>query len=162
MFDFKKLYLVLGAVVLLSGVFFLGKSSVDSKSDEKNTDSGQTKKALVYKSPTCGCCVGFTGFLKKDNYEVDMQVTEDMNAIKEKYGIPHNMQSCHTSIIEDYFVEGHVPLEAIDKLLAEKPDLDGIALPGMPSGSPGMPGLKTEEFVIYGIKDGEVSEFMKI
>jgi len=72
------------------------------------------------------------------------------------------MQSCHTTEIGDYFVEGHVPIEAIDKLLAEKPDIDGITLPDMPAGSPGMPGVKREEFVIYSLKDGESSEFMRI
>ena len=85
-----------------------------------------------------------------------------MDAVKQRFNIPANMQSCHTTIIGDYFVEGHIPLEVIDKLLSEKPDLDGIALPDMPAGSPGMPGRKTEEFIIYGLKDGQVSEYMRI
>jgi hypothetical protein len=66
------------------------------------------------------------------------------------------MESCHTVEIENYFVEGHVPIEAIQKLLNEKPDINGIALPGMPSGSPGMPGLKMEKFKIHQITlDGQ-------
>ena len=85
-----------------------------------------------------------------------------MNSIKEKYNIPYNMQSCHTTEIGDYFVEGHVPIEAVNKLLAEKPDIDGITLPDMPSGSPGMPGPKREEFIIYSLKDGEAEEFMRL
>ena len=85
-----------------------------------------------------------------------------MSSIKEKYQIPDNMQSCHTTIIEDYFVEGHVPIEAIRKLLATKPDIDGIALPGMPSGSPGMSGIKTEAFKIYALSDGVVSKFLTL
>ncbi len=85
-----------------------------------------------------------------------------MSSIKKKYQIPHNMEGCHTGVIGDYFVEGHVPVEAIEELLAEKPAIGGIALPGMPSGSPGMPGQKTEAFKIYALSDGTASEFMII
>ncbi len=85
-----------------------------------------------------------------------------MSSIKEKYQIPQNMESCHTAVIADYFVEGHVPIEAIEELLKEKLDIDGIALPGMPSGSPGMPGQKIEAFKIYALSDGMASEFMTI
>ena len=79
-----------------------------------------------------------------------------------KHNIPSELESCHTTEVAGYFVEGHVPVEAIDKLLEEKPDIDGIALPGMPAGSPGMGGLKTEDFVIYALKDGEASVFMTL
>ena len=83
--------------------------------------------------------------------------------VKEKYGIPYSMRSCHTTVIGDYFVEGHVPIEAVEKLMLEKPDIKGIALPGMPSGSPGMPGSKQGPFIVYAInKDGSTSEFMRI
>lgn len=70
------------------------------------------------------------------------------------------MGSCHTAVIADYFVEGHIPIEAIEKLLEEKPGIDGIALPGMPTGSPGMPGQQTEAFKIYALSAGTASEFM--
>lgn len=88
--------------------------------------------------------------------------TEDMVSIRKKYQIPENLASCHTAFIEDYFVEGHVPIAAIEKLFEEKPDIDGIALPGMPSGSPGMTGQQTEAFKIYALRDGTASEFMII
>ncbi len=88
---------------------------------------------------------------------------DDLAPIKDKYNIPRQLQSCHTSIIGDYFVEGHVPVEAIARLIAEKPDIAGIALPGMPSGSPGMPGAKQGTWTIQAVgKDGAVTEFMKI
>lgn len=157
----KKLLAIFGALVIVAGAFFAGNSLL-TKNKEGSTPSVQGRTATMYKSPTCGCCVGYTGFLKEDGYSVNIEETSDMDSVKQTYNIPSSMQSCHTSIIGDYFVEGHIPLEIIDKLLAEKPDLDGIALPGMPSGSPGMPGLKTEEFIIYGLKDGEVSEFARI
>jgi hypothetical protein len=87
---------------------------------------------------------------------------EDLTGIKDSFGIPQDMQSCHTVKIDGYFVEGHVPMEAIRKLLEERPPIDGIALPGMLQGSPGMSGAKTEPFVIYSITAGEVAEFMTI
>ena len=73
------------------------------------------------------------------------------------------MQSCHTTTIGNYFVEGHIPIEAIEKLMTEKPNIKGIAMPGMPSGSPGMPGAKQGPFIIYAIgNDGSVGEFMRM
>lgn len=72
------------------------------------------------------------------------------------------MQSCHTTVIGGYYIEGHVPVEAIKRLLEEKPQIDGIALPGMPAGSPGMSGSKEGPFVIYSISGGQTSEFMRI
>jgi hypothetical protein len=85
-----------------------------------------------------------------------------LQTVKQKYNIPLEMQSCHTTIIGEYFIEGHVPYEAINKLLKEQPNIDGIALPGMPIGTPGMPGEKDEPYVIYQLIDGKSSVFMTI
>ena len=85
-----------------------------------------------------------------------------LHIIKKKHNIPLEMQSCHTTILGKYFIEGHVPIEAINKLLKEKPDIDGIALPGMPIGTPGMPGEKEEPYIIYQLVDGKSSVFMTI
>ena len=84
------------------------------------------------------------------------------NRIKKKHNIPLEMQSCHTTILDKYFIEGHVPIEAINKLLKEQPDIDGIALPGMPIGTPGMPGEKEEPYIIYQLVDGKSSVFMTL
>lgn len=116
----------------------------------------------VYKSASCGCCVGYVGELESNGYDVETVTVEDMSVIKKKYNIPADMQSCHTSVVEGYFVEGHVPVEAIEKLLTERPDVNGIALPKMPAGSPGMPGVKSEPFKIYSLIDGKPSEFVSI
>ncbi len=116
----------------------------------------------TYRSPTCGCCVGWEEYLKTAGFEVESVVTDDVTAIKDDLQIPDDMRSCHTAIIGDYFVEGHVPVEAIQKLLDEQPEIDGIALPGMVQGSPGMSGEKSEPFVIYSVSGGSVDEFMTI
>jgi hypothetical protein len=85
--------------------------------------------------------------------------TDDLTAIKAEHGVPQAAWSCHTAIIDGYVVEGHVPIEAIDDLLAEHPPIDAIALPGMPAGSPGMPGVKAAPFEILAIEAGTTSTF---
>ena len=82
---------------------------------------------------------------------MEVKSTKDMNSVKEKYGVPVNMESCHTTIVDDYVVEGHIPIEVVDQLLKDRPDISGIALPDMPAGSPGMPGKKIEPFKIYSL-----------
>jgi hypothetical protein len=124
--------------------------------------SSSTKTAVLYKSPTCGCCTKYTGYLKSQGYDVEVVKTNDMQSIKDQYGIPHNMESCHTTIIEGYAIEGHIPIEGINYLLTQRPDLDGIALPGMPSGSPGMPGSKFEPFQIFALQDGQASNLINL
>jgi hypothetical protein len=74
-----------------------------------------------------------------------------MQSVKEKYDISPIMESCHTMVIDDYVVEGHVPIEVVKKLLTEKPNIAGISLPDMPAGSPGMPGIKRDPFTIYSL-----------
>ncbi len=115
----------------------------------------------IYKTPNCGCCVGYSSYLESNDYNVKIISLDDLSSIKDKYNIPQNMESCHTMIIDDYFVEGHVPIEVVEKLVNEKPNIDGIALPRMPAGSPGMPGKKIEPFTIYSLINGEEMVYTK-
>ncbi len=121
-------------------------------------------KAVVFKSQSCGCCGNYFSYMKRQQgFDVSTFTTEDMSSVKDKYGVPLSMQTCHTMIVGNYFVEGHVPVEAVRKLLAEKPDIKGIALPGMPEASPGMPGSKRGPFEVYAVSnDGKTSLFMTI
>ncbi|MBF0214834.1 MAG: hypothetical protein HQM00_14950 [Magnetococcales bacterium] len=98
--------------------------------------------AKVYKSPLCGCCTGYVEFLKSEGYAVEVENVADMDPVKRELGVPKEMESCHTTRIGGYVVEGHVPLKTLQRLLQEKPAIPGIALPGMPTGVPGMPGPK--------------------
>ena len=118
---------------------------------------------VVYKTANCGCCLNYINYMARQGLEVETKnVSEDDIArIKDEYEIPHDMWSCHTSLVGRYIVEGHIPLEAIEKLVSENPDIRGIAMPGMPSGSPGMPGLKTRPFEIYSLhNNGSTELFM--
>ena len=134
-------------------------------SDKKNVLANvKNNKQIVevFKTPSCGCCYGYILFLEKEQFNVKETDMRNLHSIKQKYNIPLEMQSCHTTIIGKYFIEGHVPLEAVNRLLKEQPDIDGISLPGMPIGTPGMPGDKDEPYVIYQLKDGKSSVFMTI
>lgn len=117
--------------------------------------------ATVYKSATCGCCGGYVEELKRQGANVDVQVISDaeLAKIKIEKGVTPEFQSCHTSIIDGYIVEGHVPIEAVAKLRTERPDIKGIALPGMPSGTPGMPGPK---FAPYDVRTLGGEAYLKI
>lgn len=144
-------------LILIIGILALAGCA---SQDNGNPNEGGVKVTL-YKSPSCGCCVGYGAELKSRGFNVET-ISADMPSIKQQYNIPAKMQSCHTAIIGNYFVEGHVPFEAVNKLLDEKPEIDGIALPGMPSGSPGMPGTKRESFTVYALTNGNAAVFMKV
>ena len=130
-------------------------------SPEARGTTGQTA-VTIYSSPTCGCCAQYAVYLEEEGFQVTLERTNNVDEIKDSLGIPDDVRSCHTAVIGRYFVEGHVPVAAIAKLLEEQPEIDGIALPGMPSGSPGMLGSKEGPFVIYAVADGAVSEFMTL
>ncbi len=155
----KKLTMLLIAVLLLMVLLVAGCTSTGNAT---SIDSIGGTTFIVYKSQQCGCCMEYIGYL--DSKEVDFKVNAvpDVSPIKDKYKIPDNMRSCHTTVAGKYFIEGHVPLEAVNKMLQEKPDIDGIALPGMPPGAAGMSGTKTGKFKIYSIKNGQAELFMEI
>lgn len=117
------------------------------------------KKATVYRDPNCGCCGGHAAYLRRHGYTVTIVPKADLTPIKRRYAVPDELLSCHTTVIGRYAIEGHVPISPIDKLLRERPKIRGIALPGMPSGSPGMPGPKNAAFRIYSFSDGPTRIF---
>ena len=98
----------------------------------------------VYKSPTCGCCRRWVDLARGAGYTMTVHDTDDVESIKRRLKIPESLWSCHTAIVGGYHIEGHVPLDLVAKLLREKPKGSGLAVPGMPAGSPGMeiPGKK--------------------
>lgn len=117
--------------------------------------------ATVYKSPSCSCCSGYIEELKRQGANVTVEMVDEnrLTEIKAEYGISQELSSCHTTLIDGYAIEGHVPIEAVLKLRTEKPAIKGITLPGMPSGSPGMPGPK---FAPYEVLSLDGSLFMEI
>lgn len=96
-------------------------------------------RMLVYRDPSCGCCEAWAGIASNAGYQVELIDRSDMPAMKRQFGVPEELRSCHTAIVAGYAVEGHVPMEDVKRLLTEKPaGVRGIAVAGMPLGSPGM------------------------
>jgi len=139
-------------VLVVIGIvgFMVSQNSSSDIEENKLTNRGGVV-ATMYKSPSCSCCGQYSEYLKREGYDVKVEATQDVSVIKEQYGVPYELESCHTMEVGGYVVEGHVPEEAVQKLLTEKPDIKGIGMAGMPSGSPGMPGPKKQDFVVYEI-----------
>lgn len=145
----KRIKTLLSAVLLAT--------SLAGQAEEAVSD----KEITVYRSPTCGCCGKWIDHVKQNRFIVKDIVSNDMQAIKQKYGVPANLASCHTAVVDGYIVEGHVPATDIEKLLETKPDVVGISAPGMPMGSPGMEmGSRADDFDVMSFdKAGNVKVF---
>jgi len=118
----------------------------------------------VYKSATCGCCSKWVEHMQANGFDVKAIDVDDIDKVKRERGVPADTASCHTAIVNGYVVEGHVPADAVLKVLKEKPAIAGIAVPGMPMGSPGMevPGGQKEAFNIVAFdKAGKTSIYQK-
>ena len=118
----------------------------------------------VYKSPSCGCCTKWVDILKANKaLRVSTRDVEDVGAIKESVGVPSSLGSCHTALAGGYAFEGHVPVDLVLKVLRERPKIAGLAVPGMPAGSPGMevPGRKDAYDVMAFTRDGKTRVFAK-
>jgi hypothetical protein len=115
----------------------------------------ELRKAILYKSPQCTCCEGYADYLRGNGFVVSVKPTHDLATISHDAGVPDKLQGCHTMFVDGYVIDGHVPVGIVRRLLAERPPIKGITLPGMPAGSPGMTGTKTAPFVVYALpKDG--------
>ena len=118
---------------------------------------------LVYKTPTCGCCNGWVEHLEAAGFTVDARNVTDIMTVKRDGGVPPQMSSCHTAIIDGYVVEGHVPADQLKRLLAERPDIAGIAVPGMPTGSPGMEGAGAKPYQVLSFTHaGEAAVYAEV
>lgn len=107
-------------------------------------------KITVYRDPSCSCCGGWIEHLTAQGFQPRNVLTSNIYALKQQYGVPNDLASCHTAVINGYIIEGHVPADEIKRLLAEKPDVAGITVPGMPIGTPGMEsGNIREPFTVF-------------
>lgn len=148
----NKLGSILVFVILLGAGIFISIKYVHQEPD-----------VIVYKSPTCSCCAKWISHLHHSGFKVKTVNVKDLSPIKTKHGINPGIASCHTSLIGNYVVEGHVPIQAIQKLLKEQPNIHGIAVPGMPIGSPGMEGPNPQPYNVYSFNlDGSKHIFMSV
>lgn len=123
--------------------------------------AGEAKKATIYKPLQCGCCDEYAEYLKKHGFAVDVVKMQNPDLVKKMQGVPEGFEGCHTMMIDGYVVEGLVPIKTLNKLLTERPKIKGISLPGMPIGSPGMPGPKRGPLIIYELSGNPPKEFAR-
>jgi len=139
---------ILGAVLVACGGLWAAASWAEKP------------ELMVYKSATCGCCVKWIDHMEAHGFEVESENRVDMTSVKTQNGVPRQMASCHTAIVDGYVIEGHVPAQDVKRLLDERPALSGLAVPEMPIGSPGMEGPNPERYQVLGFDaEGRVTSY---
>lgn len=125
--------------------------------------ASEGEKMIVYKDPNCGCCHAWADAMTRAGFSVAIENVDDLDPVKSRFAIPPPMQGCHTAVVAGYFLEGHVPLEAVTRLLAERPDISGLAVPGMPWGSLGMGDDPAASYDVLALgKDGTSSVYQEV
>ncbi len=114
------------------------EDSPSGAAGEGQTPADAKPVVVVYRSPSCGCCGGWIDYMEANGFTVEVENVDDPVAVKLERGIPQQLYSCHTAVVDGYTIEGHVPAAEIERLLTERPDVAGLAVAGMPIGSPGM------------------------
>jgi hypothetical protein len=143
------------------GLSFLALALTTGAAPPSATGPTSKKPTItVYKDPSCGCCKNWIEHLIKHGYRVDAKDTRSMTEIKRTLGVPDALSACHTAVVNGYLIEGHVPAADIARLLKEKPKVAGLAVPGMPMGSPGMEGPRTQHYQVLSFdKTGKTKVF---
>ena len=138
---------------VLSSVLLLGAASAQAALPDE---------ATLYKNPQCGCCDEYARHLEELGVDVTIIDDVELGDIKQQAGVPYGLGSCPTIGIGEYWIEGHVPMEAVQALFEQQPDVDGIGLAGMPIGTPGMPGPQEVPYDVYSFTDQEDKAFMTL
>lgn len=156
----KSFYIFAAALILVSfafwGYMFSGEtnSSQDTETVETELYDGEITLTM-YHGEGCMCCVRWADYLEKNGVTVKDELLDDPHSIKNEMNIPPRLRSCHTAIVDGYVVEGHVPVEDIRRMLAERPDAIGISAPGMPANAPGMDQPVDREYQVILFDDAE-------
>lgn len=170
----RPLIPALGAAALILALL----AGCDAASAEKSSAAGAENTALaagtaaadlpvvtMYKNPTCACCGDWVEHMRENGFPVDVKEADfDLMQIKAKHGVSPNLASCHTALVGDYVLEGHVPADVVQQLVTERPKIRGLAVPGMPAGVPGMPdpGPNRDPYEILAIQhDGSTQLYAK-
>ena len=127
----------------LTAIIALSLMAVSSPSQQENG------RITVYKDRSCSCCKNWVAHLQANGFKVDVQEVDGTGPYEEKYHVPSNLVSCHTAVVDGYTIEGHVPAREIKRLLEERPKIVGLSVPGMPIGSPGMEGPRSQTYSVF-------------
>lgn len=142
------------AVAVAGGAGLLVAVGGGDDGTDRPAEAGTAPGMLVYRSPACGCCAEWVEHMREAGFEVRVEDRTDLASVKAELGVPVDLSSCHTARVGDYVIEGHVPAADVRRLLAERPDVKGLAVPGMPAGSPGMEGPNPEPYSVVAF-DGD-------
>jgi hypothetical protein len=132
----------------LTTIVTLSLMAVSSPSQQENA------QITVYKDRTCSCCMNWVAHLRANGFKVDVHEVDGTGPYQKKYHVPANLVSCHTAVVDGYTLEGHVPAREIKKLLEEHPKILGLSVPGMPVGSPGMEGSRSQAYSVFAFDAG--------
>lgn len=121
----------------------------------------ETSAILVHKDPNCGCCTGWVRHLERAGFAVTVKETADLKGVRKRLGVPADLAACHSAEIQGYVIEGHVPASAVRRLLEQRPAAVGLAVPGMPAGSPGMEGRPPRKYDVVVFTAGDRKSFMQ-
>lgn len=127
----------------------VGRGAADGAPTGVPVANNTGPEITVYKGPTCGCCNAWIEHMKEHGFRVtavDVDAASDLMQLKVRHGITPKLAACHTALVDDYVIEGHVPADLVTRLLAERPAIEGLAVPGMPMGSPGMEGPRKDPY----------------
>ncbi len=157
----------LGAAVALATLSGLAVLAIRPPAHEGRPESppGEAVERLlvVYHDPACGCCTAWIRYMEAAGYRVRAVATNEMERVREEAGVPAKLRACHTAFLGAYVIEGHVPAEAVERLATGVPaDVRGVAVPGMPLGSPGMPGELGGPLQILAFGAAGVTQFMSV
>jgi hypothetical protein len=136
-------------VMLALGGIAVAAAGAMAFSGSFGSGTARAGEIVVYKSPSCGCCGQWAKHLRQNGFDVSVKNIDDISPVKEQAGVPADLESCHTAFIDGYVVEGHVPAENIHKMLADRPKIKGLAVPGMPSSAPGMDAPDPEPYTVF-------------
>lgn len=151
-------------MAIKSVIPYLLASLVSFSACAEKPSAANLPSVTVHKSPSCGCCVKWVEHMRKAGFEVTVNDVDNVHLVKMRVGVPPAKGSCHTAEVAGYFLEGHVPASDVKRLLAERPAAKGLAVPGMPMGSPGMevPDGRTQAFDVELVaQDGTTSRFSR-
>jgi hypothetical protein len=141
----KSFYLLI-TILLAASLIFWGWMFYTPSAGEQ--DQSEVTEITMYRSEGCDCCIKWAEYLEENGFRVSKQTVSNLTEVKEENGVPGQLSSCHTALVDGYVVEGHVPAEDIKRLLRDRPDAIGIAVPGMPPNSPGMDQPVTREYQV--------------
>lgn len=156
MLDRRMFLTAMGASLTVGAMAIAVRSLAGTDPAAASTSAGKPE-VMVWKSPTCGCCGGWVDHMRAAGFPVTVQEVDDVEPVKARLGVPVRLQSCHTALVGGYALEGHVPADSVQRLLRERPAAVGLAVPGMPQGSPGMEtGVKDPyDVVLFGGAGGD-------